>query len=179
LCSTTFIIATDSHFLPLYQETLAGNDKGKFAFLVHDMIHSQLNATFQKSHAIMKGWKLTVEVVIPMSRNHFILDPLNHVISRFTPAGIPKYLADYGRWYYHRPLPEKDTDTRRVLSLIDLEFGFVLFLAAAGFSLLVFFGELLWQQLWLKMARKLKILIGLVDFLRALNERMQDYHDRW
>jgi hypothetical protein len=179
LCSTTFILSTDSDFLPLYHETLDGNDKGKFVFLVHDLLHSQLNATFQKSHAIMKGSKLTVEVVIPVSRNHFILDPLNHVISRFTPAGIPKYLADYGRWFYHCPLPEEDTDTRRILSLDDLDFGFVLFLAAAGFSLLVFFGELLWQQIWLKIARKLKILIGLVDFLRVLNERMQDYHDGW
>jgi hypothetical protein len=179
LRSITFTLSTTSHFSNLYRETLAGNDKGKFVFLVNELIHSQLNATFKKSHAIMKGSKLTIEIVILMSRNHFILDPLNHVISRFTPAGIPKYLADYGRWYYYRPLPEEDTDTRRVLSLDDLDFGFVLFLAAAGFSLLVFFGELLWQQLWLKMARKLKVLIGLVDFLRALNERMQDYHDRW
>jgi hypothetical protein len=179
LCSITFILSSNFHFSNHYQGTLAGNDKEKFAFLVHELIHSQLNATFKKSLAIMKGSKLKIEVVIPVSRNHFIFDPLNHVISRFTPAGIPKYLADYGRWFYFRPLPEENTDTRRILSLIDLEFGFVLFLAAAGFSLLVFFGELLWQQIWLKMARKLKVLIGLVDFLRVLNERMQDYHDRW
>jgi hypothetical protein len=126
----------------------------------------------------MKGVKLTKEAVFPVTRNHFIFISLNDVISRLTPAGIPKYQADYGRWYYHRPLPEENTDTRRILSLIELNFGFVFFLAAAGLSLLVFFCELLWQ-IWLKMARKLKILIGLVDFLRVLNERMQDYHDRW
>jgi hypothetical protein len=84
------------------------------------------------------------------------------------------YLADIGLWFLFKNLEDEIKDPRKILSLSDLEFGFVLFLAAADVSILVFFGELLWQQLWLKLRRKLKILIGVFEFLRVLRERMRD-----
>jgi hypothetical protein len=127
----------------------------------------------------MKGEKIRKEKSFRMRKNHFMLGHLNHVISRFNSAGIAGYLADFGAWYLSRKLADEVKDPRRILSLTDLEFGFVLFLAAAGVSILVFFGELLWQQVWLKLSRKLKILIGVFEFLRVLRERMRGYHDGW
>jgi hypothetical protein len=87
------------------------------------------------------------------------------------------YFADIGLWFLFKK--DEIKDPRKILRLSDLDFGFVLFLGAAGVSILVFFGELLWQQLWLKLRRKLKILIGVFEFLRVLRERMRDYHDGW
>jgi hypothetical protein len=163
----------------LYNKSLRGTNEQLFAFMIQNLVHSQLNATFGSSLTIMKGEKLRKEKAFRMIKNHFMLGHLNHVISRFNSAGISKYLADFGAWYLSRNLADEVKDTRRILSLTDLEFGFVLFLAAAGVSLLVFFGELLWQQVWLKLRRKLKVLIGVFEFLRVLRARMRDYHDGW
>jgi hypothetical protein len=163
----------------IYVDTLLENHDRKFAFMIQNLAHSQLNATIGKSLETMKGERLRKDLSYIMSKNHFLLGHLNHVISRFIPAGISKHLVDYGDWYLMRKLKEEILDTRRVLSLKDLDFGFVLFLGAAGVSVLVFFGELLSQQVWLKLRRKLKVLIGIWDFLRVLRERMKDYHDGW
>jgi hypothetical protein len=57
--------------------------------------------------------------------------------------------------------------------------GLFLFLVAALVSILVFIGELISVFVWLKIKRKLGILIGLVDFVRVLRARMADYHDGW
>jgi hypothetical protein len=70
-------------------------------------------------------------------------------------------------------------DSPKILSLKDLEYGFVLFLVAAALSIVVFIGELLSVQVWLKIKRNLRILIGLADFLAVLGARMADYHDGW
>jgi hypothetical protein len=60
------------------------------------------------------------------------LPHINHVIGRFTQAGITGHLTSYGRWYLHRPLADVENETRRILSLGDLEFRFVWFLGAVG-----------------------------------------------
>jgi hypothetical protein len=139
-------------------------------------MHSQFNATFHRSLAIMKNARLTKVFAFRFVKNHFLIKTLNHVISQLTPAGIPNYLADYGQWYLFRRLDEDVIeDSRRIFSLGDLEYGFVLFLGAATVSILVFIGELLSVQV----KRKLEMMIGLVDFLRVLRARMADYHDGW
>jgi hypothetical protein len=163
----------------IYVYTLQDRHDRKFAFMIQNLLHSQLNTTYRKSLETMKGERLTKDWSFVMSKNHFLLGHFNQVINRFNPAGIPKHLADYGAWYMTGKLEEEIVDSRRVLSLKDLDFGFVLFLGAAGVSVLVFFGELLWQQVWLKLSRKLKVLIEVFEFLRALRERMRDYHDGW
>jgi hypothetical protein len=127
----------------------------------------------------MKNARLTKAFAFRFVNNHFLMKTLNHVISRLNPTGIPNYLADYGEWYLFRRLVEGVVDSRRILSLNDLEYGFVLFLGAAALSIVVFFGELLSVQVWLKLKRKLRILIGIADFLRVLRARMANYHDGW
>jgi hypothetical protein len=111
--------------------------------------------------------------------NHFLMKTLNHVISQLTPTGIPNNLADFSHWYLFRRLVEGVVDSRRILSLKDHEYGFVMFFGAAALSIVVFFGELLSFQVWLKLKQKLRISIGLADFLRVLRARMANYHDGW
>jgi hypothetical protein len=138
-------------------------------------MHSEFNGTLHRSLAIMKNARLTKVFAIRFVKNYFLMKTLNHVISRLTPTGIPNYLADFGQWYLFKRLDVVIEDSRRILSLRDLEYGFVLFLGAALLSILVFIGELL----SLLVRRKLRILIELVDFLRVLRARMLNYHDSW
>jgi hypothetical protein len=162
-----------------YWNSLKGRNNQNFAFIISTQIHKQFNATFNLSLITMKGESVSKDLAFCMEKNHFMLGHFNYIINRFKPAGIPKYFADIGLWFLFKNLENEIKDPRKILSLTDLEFGFVLFLAAAGVSILVFFGELLWQQLWLKLRRKLKILIGIWEMLRVLRERMRDYHDGW
>jgi hypothetical protein len=134
-------------------------------------MHLRLNLTLKSSLTTMKNERVTKVMVLGMGRNHFMLGHLNRVISRFILAGITKHLSDYGMWFLLRQFDDELVDPRRILSLSDLEFGFVLWLVACFLSLLCFVSEVTFV--------KLKNLMLLTEFLRVLKAKVESYHDVW
>jgi hypothetical protein len=173
--SPNLLIASSTTFLKLYQQALDGESDQKLAFLVTTKMHAHYNSTLMNSLNTMKGEKFSEDEQFGLFRNNFLIPTLNHIMNRLIPSGIPKHLADYGMWFIYRQFDVEDEDTRRVLSLDDLEFGFVLWLAACSVSLLVFFGEVLLQ----KSKKYLIKIAGGVEFVQALMARMNQYHDGW
>jgi hypothetical protein len=163
----------------LYIEALTNHTTTKMAFLMTSTVHSYLNSTLRRSLTTMKGERLSKVEAFCFDRNHFVLGPLNHFVGRLIQAGIAKHLTDYGQWFLFRQFDEEIADPRRILALSDLEFGFVLWLVACCVSLLTFIGEVLCNQVGLRVMRWLRVVAGLVEFLGVLRARMGEYHDGW
>ncbi|KAG5676176.1 hypothetical protein PVAND_006025 [Polypedilum vanderplanki] len=168
-------IITQTEFKDLYNSALKGEYSKKLAFFVDDITHAALNSTYKKSLAIMKNEGMSKMSALYMSSNNILLDYLNYFLNRLIPAGIPQFLAKYGFWFLYRPADFEILDPRRILSMNDLEFGFVLWLIACFLSFYVFVCEL--YSLYVR--RQFRILLGLYEFLRVIRERLRDYHDRW
>ncbi|KAG5679491.1 hypothetical protein PVAND_009055 [Polypedilum vanderplanki] len=158
----------------IYEAVLNGSIKSKYAFLIHTEDHARLNSTFKKSLPIMKNERLTKTVHISMMRVNIISQPLDDVIDELIPSGILQHENDYGMWYMHRPVDVEVKDPKRILSMSDLEFGFVTFLGVLSLSIVVFICEL--HALYVR--RQLRKLLGLYEFIRVIRERFKDYHDR-
>jgi hypothetical protein len=110
-----------------------------------------------------------------MLKNNVLVNHIDEILNRLIEAGLEKYHFNYYDWVTVSRFDNEPEDTRRIFSLNDLEYGFVLWLAACLGSFLVFIYEIN----SLRLRRKLRVLIGLVDFLRLLRARMADYHDTW
>jgi hypothetical protein len=164
------------HLRYYYGIALKGKNLGKLAFLVHTFSHAQLNDTFKDSLSIMTHEIFSRPFAFAIGRNNMLLGHFNYFIDRLIPAGIMKHLINYGVWNLFRPLVVESVDNRRILSLQDLEFGFVIWLVAISVCFQVFLYETI---LALRIRRWLRKLIGLVEFLRVLRARMADYHDGW
>jgi hypothetical protein len=162
-------------FNEIYTHALAGNFTEKCAFLVHSVQHAQYNNSYGGSLAIMDNERLSKMAAYTMSRNSMMLEQLNQIVGRFIPSGIIKHLCDFGLWFFVKPLIEDVVDSRRILSLSDLEFGFVIWLAACLMSFCVFVCEVLSE----KLKTGVRTLMGLVQFVRLLRARMVRYHDTW
>lgn len=80
-------------------------------------------------------------------RNSIFSDLLGKIGDRVVESGIPKFLDDFGTLLTTGVTEQDDIDNRRVLSLRDLEYGFVLWLVACAISILAFCVELLrWKR---------------------------------
>jgi hypothetical protein len=110
-----------------------------------------------------------------MIKNNFMISHFEGIQTQLLETGFGKYHIEFAEWLDIKPHVEEKVDSRRIFALKDLEYGFVLWLAACFVSFLVFVYEI--NSLRLK--RKLRVLIGLYDFLRLLRARMADYHDSW
>jgi hypothetical protein len=141
---------------------------------VNAPVHAVLNKTFGCSLPIMHNEKMERILSIYMSSNNMLMVQLNQLVSRLVSTGIVKHHVDYGYWYMYRPVEDIIEDPRRILSLRDLEYGFVLWLFACLVSFVCFICELLWIGL-----KKLHSLFQVSQFLRVLRSRMHDYHDKW
>jgi hypothetical protein len=152
------------------------NDRSqeKFAIFIHSNTHAAYNKTFKATLPIMGNERNYRMMAYVFKNNHMLLLSLNKLLSQMFTSGIAKHLDNYDKWFLFRPFDYEDPDERRILSLTDLEYGFVLWLAACLVSFLCFICELS-----LKVKRELKILIELIDFLRVLRARMNNYHDTW
>jgi hypothetical protein len=122
------------------------------------------------------GQSLSIWKFFNLQKNHFILASLDRALSSLVESGIAKHLANYGQWYLFRPRHVEVVDTRRVLALSDLDFGFVLWLGACFVAFLVFLYEIC---LSLKVRRVLVKFVGVAEFLRVLVARKSNYHDGW
>jgi hypothetical protein len=150
-------------------------NRTKYAFFVGKGYHAVLNETLGCSLSVMKNERIEAQASFSMPKNNFLVQHIDDMLNRFIETGIDKYHLNYGEWLDLKPFVEEIVDSRRILALSDLEYGFVLWLGCCFVSFLVFIYEIN----SLRLRRKLKILIGLVDFLRLLRARMADYHDTW
>jgi hypothetical protein len=157
----------------IYEQALNGSLHEKLAFITNRKMHARLNATFKQSLPIMQNENHIAQVGLLMPRNSMLFSQLNYVVSQLVPAGITQHLDDYGLWYLFRPYDNEVVDPRRILSLSDLEFGFVLWFPACLVSFVCFICELV----SFKMRRKFKFLFGVFGFFQVLRIRLNEYHD--
>jgi hypothetical protein len=134
-----------------------------------------LNVALGKSLPIMKNERFELQHAFIMPKNNMLESHIDDILNRFIETGIEKYNMDYGDWLQSKPFIPETIDPRRILALSDLEYGFVLWIGCCFASFLVFIYEIN----SLRLRRKLRTFIGLVDFLRLLRARMADYHDMW
>lgn len=153
--------------------------KVKYAFLVENGHHIVLNSAFKKSLEIMNNERLIKPLSIMMYRNNFFVNNVNRIVSEMISSGILQQLHTYSMWYLHRPVDDEIVDPRKVLSLSDLEFWFVIWLPWCFVAILVFVFEL-WSKTLRRTFRNLANKVAeLVNFVRVLQATMTRYHDRW
>jgi hypothetical protein len=164
-------------FVELYTQALRGNSSGKYAFFASHEVHTSLSSDNKNSLPVIKKDTFSMMSTLKMSNNDMMFKHLDFVMQQFVSAGIDKFLIDHAMWDLARPYDLEIEDSRRILAMSDLEFGFVIWLAACFVAFLIFVGEKL--SMWIKLGRKFKRIVGLVEFLRVLKARMADYHDGW
>lgn len=173
--SPEIIAMSANEYLDILRQAGKGEVREKYAFL---LMKSLMRKTAPEHLVTMH--KVKKEVVkkpqgILILQNNMMFEHLNYFLDLLIPSGIPQHLLDFGLFTTYNHVHYAVVDSRKVLSLEILEFGFVLWLAACFISLIVFLCEA--RMLWLR--RKLRKLIGLIDFLRILRARLSDYHDKW
>ncbi|KAG5671293.1 hypothetical protein PVAND_001498 [Polypedilum vanderplanki] len=164
-----------SIFYDLYNKTINRLTNTKYAFFVSSIDHAELNETFKRSLPIMENEIISKSYSFLIHKGHIFLNRINEIINQLIPSGILQHLADYGLWYFYRPYDVEIKDPRRILSVYDLEYGFVIFIGVLLLSIVVFICELF----SLSVRRQLKNLFGLYEFLRILKVKMKNYHDGW
>ncbi|KAG5669463.1 hypothetical protein PVAND_017350 [Polypedilum vanderplanki] len=164
----------------LYNKSLNGKSQGKYAFFVNNFLHAVLNSTFHKTLPIMENEKITKMVSYTIEGNDMFMVEINEIIHWLIPSGIPQYLDNYGLWFLKRPFDVEIKDSRRILSMTDLEFGFVLWLASLSLPITCFFIEILsvkFKKFKEVLRRTLIFLISKI-FEITLKRFMERYHDR-
>ncbi|KAG5669302.1 hypothetical protein PVAND_017190 [Polypedilum vanderplanki] len=154
-------------YAQIYRSALEGNFWQKTAFFINDNNHKQFNGIFGKTLETIKNERISKSITASMGKNNLIIYELNKLLNQLIPSGIPKYLSDYGFWLKFRPRDEVIVDTKKILSLNDLEFGFVIWLVSISIAILVFVVEIL-RFLSRKYFRKLIGLIGFEILLRKI-----------
>ncbi|KAG5674041.1 hypothetical protein PVAND_004031 [Polypedilum vanderplanki] len=162
-------------FVDLYKRALKGETKSKYAFFVSDFELENWKSFFNGSLPMLEYEKLSKPLVISSPLNNILQYQLNKLVDELIPSGILNHLVSYGEWYLNRPIDIKPEDTKRILSMSDLEFGFVIFLGTLSFPIFVFICEI--HALYVR--RQLRKLLGLYEFVRVIRERLKDYHDKW
>ncbi|KAG5671226.1 hypothetical protein PVAND_001435 [Polypedilum vanderplanki] len=162
-----------------YIDILEEKLEKKFALLITSEWHHFLNLTFKRSLPILHSEKLQKMIYFNFMKNDIILSQIDEILSSFIQSGIAKNLYDYGLWLIAKPFIEEIEDTRRILSMSDLEFDFVIFLIVLCASFCCFICELFWVNLVNYGKKFLRKFFGLIEFLRILKTIMNVYHDRW
>ncbi|KAG5668949.1 hypothetical protein PVAND_016855 [Polypedilum vanderplanki] len=129
-------------FNDLYKKALKEENKMKFAFLIDDISHANLNSTFKNSLQKMHNEKLLKMVGYSTNRNMLMQRQFDEILEKLIPSGITKYSGDYGKWLNFRPVDFEVKDSRRILSLTDLEFGFVIWLVSLSLPIACFLIEI-------------------------------------
>ncbi|KAG5671334.1 hypothetical protein PVAND_001537 [Polypedilum vanderplanki] len=170
-----FIKMEEKGSIELYKDVLDGKIKTKYAFFIRIIEHYLYNSTYGKSLPKMENESIKKEKIFTMIKNSMLVEHLTYIMERLIPTGIIKQLDDYGNWYLHRKLEVEPEDTKRILSMSDLEFGFVIFLGFMSLAIFVFICEL--HALYVR--RQMRKLLGFYEFVRVIRERLKDYHDKW
>ncbi|KAG5666813.1 hypothetical protein PVAND_014823 [Polypedilum vanderplanki] len=172
---------SDHEFYDLYKKALNGKNTEKFAFFTSHTIHKIISSEVENSLSIMdeENEKFSMLLVLEMSNNDILFSHLDYVMQNFVSNGIAKHLVDYAMWFLSRPYDVEIEDTRRILSMNDLEFGFVIWLVACFVAFLAFIYEIFNLFFKRKFRNILRNIFGLFEFLKVLKARMNEYHDKW
>ncbi|KAG5669173.1 hypothetical protein PVAND_017067 [Polypedilum vanderplanki] len=129
-------------FINLYEKSLKGENEMKFAFLVHDITHSLFNSTYKSSLQRMQNEKLQQMTGYMTNRNMLIQSQFDKLLEKLIPSGIAQHSVEYGKWFLFRPVDNEVEDSRKVLSMTDLEFGFVIWLVSISLPITCFLIEI-------------------------------------
>lgn len=145
------------------------NSSAKLAFFLQDDYYTLFKIKHDKVGIELPEKLFTFPLGIVFKRNSFILSLAKEVTRKFNSFGINKHLwkEEYNEKIYLK-LPQ-------VLSVDDLNFGFVIWLTAAGISCLAFFVEVLYAWMRFNAIGLTKSTVGLILFLRLLWMRMKFY----
>jgi hypothetical protein len=155
-----------------YNEALHEN-VSKLAFFISEFDHQLLKSTYMDSLAIMKTARIHRMITINVGPRNLFLKHLDHVMDQLISSGITQHMWESGYWNIFRRFNVDVPDSRRILALSDVGYGFVIWLATFPFPILVFICELY----SLKAKRAVRKIAGLYEFLKLLRARMSVYHD--
>ncbi|KAG5668078.1 hypothetical protein PVAND_016033 [Polypedilum vanderplanki] len=129
----------------MYDQSLKEETRAKYAFLIEAKLYDVIDNFFNQSLPVMQNEKISKSTGYIMPKNHMLLLHMKKLFDDLIPTGIFEHLKQYGIWFLHRPIYKIPADPRKILSMFDLEFGFIIFLAALCVSTVVFICELfLW-----------------------------------
>lgn len=167
-------LITESDLLENFCE-LSQNTRRKFAFLLLEMqIRMLLRHCKAKSFELLKDKDVRVSLgCLATKKNAIISQLFREVMNRFVESGIASHFYETANEYLNPLQHDEEKDNRRVLTLGDLEYGFVQWFIAAVVSIIAFVCELF--ALYLR--KKCRRLIGLFYFMRLLNLRLLSFHD--
>ncbi|KAL7012208.1 hypothetical protein ACKWTF_014690 [Chironomus riparius] len=84
---------------------------------------------------------------ISMLKNHFLFAATEEVMQKFIPMGLIQHSYDLHNWICLRPIIEPEDTEPIVLTMDELEFGFILWLTVCAVSILGFFCEILLSKI--------------------------------
>ncbi|KAG5668744.1 hypothetical protein PVAND_016671 [Polypedilum vanderplanki] len=97
---------------------------------------------------LLKENLLTLPVAMVTFPNHFLFDVINEHTIWLVQAGIPQYWFQYQNWYSFFRHHKIESDELESINLDSLSFGFIIWLATCGISLIVFAIEIgMWQKI--------------------------------
>ncbi|KAG5669431.1 hypothetical protein PVAND_017318 [Polypedilum vanderplanki] len=176
-----YLPLTEEECLKLYKEALEGHTKSKYAFLVDNLLHTNLNNSLKKSLPVLKNPQLTKTYSFSFTNNQMLSHEILNITSYFIESGVAKYLSEFGKFKAAKTYQAEVIDTRKVFSLADLEFGFILWLASLLLPITCFILELLIAG-FMKLKKKLRefLLLALTKIIElSLRALMEIYHGRW
>jgi hypothetical protein len=164
-----------AHFEKLLETSVFEQTRSKYAFFVGSGYHATVRAKLGRSLAVMENERFSIPSSYFMTKNNMLVIHLDEILNRLIEAGIQKYHDELVLSINEKRFAEEVVDSRRVLSMSDLEFYFVIWLGSCFVSFLVFIYEIN----SLKLREKFMMLLDLLDFLNFLRARMAQYHDTW
>jgi hypothetical protein len=131
-----------------------------------ELDHKLLNSTFLDSLATMKGERLMKSVFIAVGHKNPFKRHLNQLLDRWIPSGITQHLCNLAYSDIFQQFDVEVEESLRVLSLGDMEFGFVIWLGTVPIPIIAFVCEIL-SMLIKKMVRNVAGAIGMLTLLRT------------
>lgn len=112
---------------------------------------------------------LTIQIGLALPNNHFMYELLEESIRLLMPSGVLRHDRDfYKSSVCYKTINEIFIKRPKILSINDLEFGFVIWLVACGFSITAFVIEV--SYVYLKYTiMQITGLIYLLNFIKNLN----------
>lgn len=100
-----------------------------------------------KSYQLLNEKLMTTFIGFAMFKGSFLFPLLNDVVEKIIPAGIPQFLKKFHVCMRCLRKPPEDPSGPSVLSMDDLEFGFIICLVASAISSIFFVIEfLIWPR---------------------------------
>ncbi|KAL7013177.1 hypothetical protein ACKWTF_015235 [Chironomus riparius] len=140
----------------------------KLGFFMPKSVLGYTNTMCGSPATILKNFKFVDDSMnFGITRNSILYESLSEVIEKLNPSGIIQYLINYDSWVTYDKFDSAVTKVPRILTFNDLSFGFVLWLAACGISVVGFAVEMTEY----KMRIAIKNMIGVVVFLSSVKWR--------